>query len=92
LVSRVAAGLHHGDVHATAAHVLSRELGQPRANATPLILRIDPDDVDTPTLMEGVHGDRDAANRPSVRHRDEHVPFLVGTRRSDRVSLIFLPA
>src|SRR5829696_6072555 len=91
-VSRVAARLHDGDVHATAAHLLGRELGEPRADTAPLIGGIDADDVDhAHPLMKGVQGDRDETDRLSVSHRDEHVPFLVRARGSHRGSLALLP-
>ena len=92
LVSGVAAGLHHGDVHATAAHVLGGELCELRADATPLIVRIDADDVDhAHPLVEGVHADGNETNRLAVRHGDEHIPFLIGAHGSDLVSLACLP-
>ena len=57
-----------------------------------MIVGVDADDVDQAhPLMKGVQGDRDESDRPSVRHRDEHVPLLVRAGGSDRVSLVFLP-
>lgn len=77
-MARVAAGLHDGDIHATTAHVFSRESGETRADPASLIVRIDADDVDhAHSFMERVQGNRDEPDRPPICQGDEHVPFLV---------------
>jgi hypothetical protein len=53
-MSRVAAGSTTAMSMPAAAHVVSGELRHPRADATPLKVRIDPDDVDhAHPFMEG---------------------------------------
>ena len=84
----VTAGLDDGDVHAAAAHVLDRHLGQPQARAAPLMFGIDGDHVDhAHALVEGVERDSDEAHGPAGRNGDEGVVIRVRTTRSDRLGL-----
>ena len=68
--------------HSTASHVLGRELREPRADAAPLIVGIDADDVDDAhPLMECVQCDGHETDRASVGNGHEDVPFIIRARR-----------
>ena len=91
-VAGVAAGFDHGDVHSATPHVFSRKLREPQADAAPLIVRIDADDVDDAhPLMECVQCDGHETDRASVGNRHEDVTFIIRTARSDGFRLVRLP-
>ena len=63
-----------------------------RSDALSLEVGIDPDDVDHPhALVEGVEGDSDEADRPSVHDCDEGVPLVAGATLSHLLGLSRLP-
>ena len=91
-VTRVTAGLDHGNVHAATPHVLRRKLREPPAYAAPLIVRVDADDVDdTHSLVERVQRDGNKSNRASAGNGDEDVAVGVRTARPDDFRLVRSP-
>src|SRR3954462_9625304 len=81
-VSRVAAGSDGCDVHSLRAHVLGRACHQLPRDSSPLVVRIDGDDVDnTHSLVKCVECDGGKPHGQPIGNRNEHISVLARATR-----------